>query len=215
MQNFPDETGESRGFGDRQDPAPEPNEDGSIDATEEEQMQYDLLTVRARKMIFGPSKEKVLTMLGSSESPAKAIGQAGAMILKGLVDAAEAKGMAINSDVVSEAGSEVADDLNELGKSAGVFQFEDQAEEDAQMEEAMLWGAKFYGDGTQASNQLTPELQKTAEQLTVEGLAGDDGSGGQTKQTPIAAGVSQAMAPPPQSGGLVSGNMAQPPAGGV
>jgi hypothetical protein len=210
MQNFPDETGESRGFGDT--PDPQANEDGAVNATDEEQMQYDLLTVRARKMIFGKSKDKVLEMLGSSESPAKAIGQAGAMILKGLVDAAETKGMALNSDVVSEAGSEVADDLNELGKSAGVFQYTDQEEENAQMEEALLWGAKFYGDGTQTAKQLTPELQKTAQQLTVEGLAEEPLKAGPAQKTPIAEGVGQAMAP--QAGGLIAGNM-QPPAGGV
>lgn len=201
MQNFPDDTENARGFGGTPDPVEETNEDGSVNATDEEQMQYDLLTVRAQKMIFGKSKDKVLEMLGASESPAKGMGEAGAMIIKSLIDAAGKSGMEINADVGTEAGTEVIDDLNELGKSAGVFQYEDAEEEEKEMQDALLWGVKFYGEAMQAS----PDIQRQAQQMTVEGLAEE---GPKKKSNPIAEGVSQATQPQ----GLVGGNM---PAGGM
>jgi hypothetical protein len=205
MQNFPDKTENPRGFGGTPDPEPETNEDGMVNATDEEQMQYDLLSIRARKMIFGPAKEKVLEMLGSSESPGQGMGKAGAMIIKSLVDAAASKGMEINADVGAEAGADAIEDLNELGKSAGVFQYDDKESEAKEVEDAMLWGVKYYGEAMQGAGQITPEMQKAAQQMTIEGLAEEQGP--QKKSDPIAEGVSQALPPP---GGLVGGNMQQP-----
>ena len=208
-QNFPDQTEKPRGFGGTADPEPDPNEDGSVNATEEEQMQYDMLTVRSRKMIFGPAKDDVLKMLGASESPAKGMGEAGAMILKSLIDAAATKGTKINADVGTEAGTEVIDDLNELGKSAGVFQYDDEESEVKEMQDALLWGVKFYGEAANASS----EIKKQAQVLMVEGMAEEQGSknqGPKKKSDPIAEGVSQAMQPQ----GLVGGNMQQPAEGG-
>ena len=203
--NFPDETENPRGFGGTPDPEPEANEDGSINATEEEQMQYEMLAVRSRKMIFGPAKENVLKMLGASESPAKGMGEAGAMILKSLIDAAATKGTEISVEVGTEAGTEVIDDLNELGKSAGIFEYDDKESEVKEMQDALLWGVKFYGEAMNVS----PEMKKQAQALTVEGLASEQPQT-KKKSDPIAEGVSQAMKPQ----GLVSGNMQQPAAGG-
>jgi len=210
--NLPDQTTNPRGFGGTPDPAPAENEDGSVDATEAEQMQYDMLTVRARKMIFGKGKEKILTMLGSSESPSKAIGQAGAMIMKALWQAAKKQGTEIASDVMIEAATEVADDLNELGKAKGIFKYDDQKSEDEEMEQAILWGIKFYGDGMVQSGEITPEIQKAAQEETARGIESEGGP----KRKPIAEGVNKAMGPQsgmqPQ-GGLVGGQM--PAAGGM
>jgi hypothetical protein len=212
--NFPDQTENSRGFGGSEDPDPETNEDGVVMATEEEQMQYDLLTVRARKMMFGPGKDDVLTMLGSSESPAEGIGQAGAMIMRSLYLAAKESGMDIASDVMIEAGSEVADDLNELGKSAGVFKYDSQEEENDQMEEAMLWGVKKYGDSMVENGEVTPEMMKDAQEVTAQGI--EDEGGPKRKVQPIADGVNEAMggpvqgqpaAAPPIPAGIVGGAM--------
>ena len=204
-QNYPDQTERPRGFGGTADPEPETNEDGSVNATEEEQMQYELLAVRARKMIFGPAKEDVLKMLGASESPAKGMGEAAAMILKSLIDAAAGKGMQINADVGTEAGTDVVDDLNELGKSAGVFQYDDKESEVKEMQDALLWGVKFYGEAMNAS----PEIQKQAQALTVEGLASEQPQT-KKKSDPIAEGVSQAMQPQ----GMVNSAMQEPAVGG-
>jgi hypothetical protein len=214
--NFPDTTQDPRGFGGTEDPEPQENADGSIDATPEEQEQYDLLTVRARKIMFGKAKDDVLTMLGSAESPAQGIGQAGAMIMKTLYQAAKQNGMDIESDVMIEAGTEVADDLNELGKSAGVFEYDSQEEENKEMEDAMLWGVKYYGDGMVTGNEISPEMQKEAQRVTAEGIESEGGP--QRKEDPIGEGVKQAMGPPggqpggqpgaaPPPGGLVAGAM--------
>jgi hypothetical protein len=215
MENFPevDSTEKPRGFGGTPDPEPETNEDGSVNASEEEQMQYDLLTVRARKMIFGRKKNEVLKLLGAADSPAESMGRTGALLLKGLIDAAASKGMKINSDVGTEAGAEIVEDLNELGKSAGVFTYDDKESEVKEVEDALLWGVKFYGEAMQSGKQLTPELQKEAQVLTVEGLAEEQGQSPQKKPNAIADGVSQAMAP---QQGLVGGSMAGsvPPAAG-
>ena len=211
--NFPDTTENPRGFGGTPDPEEPANADGSVNATEEEQMQHDLLATRARKMIFGPAKEDILTMLGASEAPSKAMGEAGAMIMKSLWTAAKEGGMEIPSDVVIEAGTEVVDDLNELGKSAGVFKYDDKKSEDSELEQAMLWGVKYYGDGLVTGGEISPEMMQEAQQLTAEGIE-EEGGPKAPQQTPIAAGVGQAMqqgapqgAPPPPSGGLVAGAM--------
>ena len=148
-------------------------------------------------------------MLGSSESPGKGMGQAGAMILKSLIDAAASKGMEINSDVGAEAGVDVVDDLNELGKSAGVFQYDDKESEAKELEDALLWGVKYYGEAMQSDGAITPEIQKQAQQITVEGLAEEQGSAPKKKSDPIKEGVGQAMQPT----GLVGGNMQQPTGG--
>jgi hypothetical protein len=206
--NFPDKTTDPRGFGKTPELPPEENEDGSVNATDEEQMQYDLLTVRARKMIFGPAKEEVLKVLGSSDTPAKGIGQAGAMLMKSLLMAAKNSGQQIGSEVAIEAGTEIADDLNELGKASGVFQYEDQEEEDMEMEDAMLWGVKFYGDGMVTSGEITPEIQKAAAQQTADSVAAEGAP--KKKANPIGDAVGQAMQP---KGGLISGQM--PAAGGM
>jgi hypothetical protein len=213
MENFPevDSTENPRGFGGTSTPEPETNEDGSINATEDEQMQYEMLAVRARKIIYGKKKEKVLELLGVGESPAESMGRTGAMLLKGLVDAAAGRGVDINSDVGLEAGADIVEDLNELGKSAGVFKYDDEESEVKEVSDALLWGVKFYGEGM----KLTPELQKEAQVLTVEGLAEEQGQSPQKKPNPIADGVSQAMAP---QQGLVGGSMAgsvPPAAGGI
>jgi hypothetical protein len=215
--NFPDTTEKPRGFGGTEDPSEE-NADGSVNATEQEQMQYDLLTVRARKMMFGKAKDNILEMLGSSESPAQAIGQAGAMIMKSLLQAAKQNGMVIANDVAIEAGTEIADDLNELGKHAGVFKYDDQESENAEMEDAMLWGVKYFGEGMVADGEISPEMQKSAQAETASGLESEGGP--KRKADPIGDAVSQASQPAPQApqaappqGGLVGGQM--PPMGGV
>ena len=58
-------------------------------------------------------------------------------------------------------------------------------------------------------NEISPEMMKEAQQLTAEGIE-EEGGPKAPQQTPIAAGVGQAMqqgAPPPPSGGLVAGAM--------
>jgi hypothetical protein len=204
--NIEDSTTDPRGFGGTKDPDPILNEDGEEAASEEEQMMYDFLTVRARKMIFGPGKEKILTLLGTGESPAQVMGQAGAMIMKSLVDSSKQSGRDIDTGIVINAGAEVVDDLNELGKANNIFQYDSDKDEEQQVTDALMYGAKYYGDGQIANGEITPEFQAQAQAEVDRGLAEE----GQPQKTPIAEGVGQAMQPKPGIVGsqVQSGNQA-------
>jgi hypothetical protein len=196
-----------RGFGGTPDPEPVTNAEGEIPATEEEQLDYDLLTVRARKMIFGPGKEKILKMLGTSQSPAQGIGKAGSMIIKSLMDSSKEQGREIDPEVALNAAPEVIDDLNELAKVNKVFQYDSPEDEQKELQDAMLWGTKYYGDGMVANGEITPDMKNLAKRQVQEGIAGEQNKG--PKKKPIAAGVGQAMAAPAQAPptGLVGANM--------
>lgn len=200
--NFEDQVTDPRGFGGAPDPEVETDEDGAIPATEEEQMDYDLLVVRARKMIFGKGREDILTMMGASESPAQAMGQAGALLIKAMLQSAKDQGREIEGDVAINAAPEIVEDLNELGKANGVFTYDTPEDEEQELADAMLWGVKYYGDGMVKGGEISPEMQKMAQQQVQEGLASEGAEPGPQK-TPIAAGVEQAVAP----GGMVAGAM--------
>lgn len=161
----------------------------STEASPQEQQDYDLLSVRARKIIFGPSKEKILTMLGSSERPSQAIGKVGAMIIKNLVDSAANSGRQLSPDAVLEASTDVAEDLNDLAKANGVFQYDSPQDEQDELADAILWGVKYYGDEALARDEISPEMQQLAQKQMEEGMASEQ----QPTPTPIAAGVNQAM----------------------
>lgn len=174
----------------------------SEQATPQEQEDYDLLSVRGRKIIFGEGRESILEMLGSSETPAKGIGEVAAMIMKSLVSSAEQSGREISPDAAIEAGGDIVLDLNDLAKANGVFQYDSEEDETSELADAVLWGVKFYGDGMIQSGELTPEMQQIAQQEVDRAIAEEQAAGPQ--KTPIAAGVGQAMAPP---GGLVGDAM--------
>ena len=145
-------------------------------------------------------------MLGTSESPAKAMGKVGAMLIKSLTMSAKEKGRQIAPDAAIAAGTEIVDDLNELAKANGVFKYDSPEDEQQELSDSLLWGVKFYGDGMLANGEITPEFQKMAQQQVQEGLAEE----GVSQPTPIAAGVNQAMEQSTQTG-LVSGAMGSIP----
>jgi len=138
------------------------NTDEGEPATEEEQTNYDLLVIRARKMMFGDSREKILTMLGASEKPSKGIG-------KVLRQSAKENGRDITDEVAVNAGSEIGEDLSDLAKSAGVFKYDSEEDEISELQDAMLYGVKAYGDGMIQSGEITPEIQAQAAKVTKEG----------------------------------------------
>lgn len=174
-------------------------DDESEQATPEEQEDYDLLTVRARKIIYGQGKENILQMLGSSETPAQGMGQVGAMIMKSLIQSAKKSGREISPDAAFEASADIALDLNDLAKANGVFQYDSPEDEESEVADAILWGVKFYGDGMVRDGEITPELQQAAQQEVDRQIQEEQARG--PKKTPIAEGVGQAM------GGLVGGAM--------
>jgi len=189
-----------RAFGGEEDPE---SSSGDVQATPEEQMDYEFLATRARKMIFGKSKEKILTMLGSSETPAKGLGRAGSMIIKSLMMSSKQQGKDISTETAINAAAVVLTDLNDLAKANGVFKYDTPKDEETEMSEGMLWGIKFYGDGMIANGEITPELQKMAMDQVKSGIAEETAKGPQ--KTKVAEAVGQAVSGPPQ--GLVSGVM--------
>lgn len=181
-----DKLQDPRGFGG----APDPEVEEQEQPTEQEQMDYDLLAVRARKMIFGPSKSKMLELMGAAESPSQGMGQAASMLIKTLMAAAKEAGREIPGETAIAAGTEVISDLNELAKNNGVFEYDDQQSEQKELEDAMIWGVKYYGDGMLAGNEITEDMQKQAEQQVVAGIREEQGG---MKKNPIADGVSKGV----------------------
>ncbi len=207
METIPNATENPRGFGGRPDPEPVTNADGDELATDSEQMDYDLLTIRAKKMIFGKGREKILKMLGTSETPAKGLGQVAAMLIKSLMQSGKQKGREMAANAALEAGTEIIEDLNDLAKANNVFTYDSPEDEQKELDDAMLYGVKAFGDGMIQGGEITPEMQAMAQKEVDEGLAEE----GAPKQTPIAAAVGQAVQPPGgqpmQQPGLVGGSM--------
>ncbi len=201
-EQLKDTTQNPRGFGGTSDPEVATNDDGDVKASPDEQMGYDLLTVRSRKMMFGKGREKILKLLGTGESPAKAMGQAGSMLIKSLMESSKQAGREISPETAINAATEIVEDLNDLAKANKVFQYDTPEDEQKELEEAMLWGVKFYGDGMIKSGEISPDMQKMAKQQVTEGLQEEQAKG--PKKTPIAAGVGEAMT---QAPGLVGGAM--------
>ena len=193
MENFiTEETTDERAFGGKDDlPEPETNELGQEEATEDEQLDNDLIVTRARKMMFGKGRDNILKMLGSSESPAQGIGKVSAMLVRSLVQAAKAGGRNISEEAALNAGFEIGEDLNDLGKANGVFEYDSEEDELRELQDASLWGVKFYGDEQLANNEITPEMQQAATQQMQEGIATEKGS--KMKRNPVAAGVKEAV----------------------
>jgi len=195
-------TENSRGFGGTADPV---SEEEMEQATPEEQQDYDLLTIRARKMIFGKGKEKILELLGASESPAKGLGKTGSMLMKSLIQSAEAQGRDVSPEAAVNAGASIAEDLNDLAKANGVFQYDSPEEEEKELSEGVLYGVKLYGDGMIADGELTPEISELAKKQVQEGIAEEEAQAGIPKKTKVASAVGEAMNPMPE--GLIGGQM--------
>jgi len=193
MQDIPQDSTESpRSFGNREEL---PQDEENL-ASEDEQLDNDLIVVRARKMMFGKGRENILKMLGSSPTPAEGIGKVAAMLVRSLVQAAKEQSREIGEDVALNAGLEISEDLNELAKKNNVFTYDSPEDEQAELEDASLWGVKYYGDEMLANNEITPEMQESAKKQMGEGLRKELN----IAKKPIAAGVEQAIG----NGGIVN-----------
>jgi len=194
-----DSTENPRAFGDGAEIEPESNldADGNTQASEDEQMDNDFIVVRARKMMFGAGRENILKQLGSSPSPAEGIGKVASMMVRALVQSAKEGGRDVSEDAAVNAGHEIGEDLNDLAKANGVFEYNSPEDEMEELQDASLWGVKYYGDEMIANNELTPEMQKAAQKVMADGVA-NEGEG--MKKKPIAEGVEQAVKP----GGMIN-----------
>jgi len=171
-------TDKGRAFGKTPEPEEEINENGERPASEDEQLEYDMILARAEKYIFGKGKEQVLKLLGSGETPAQSIGQAAAMVIRLIGQAAKGSGKELRPAAMQEAGMDLVEDLSELGKVAGVFQFADEAEEQEQLEQAVFYGMKYYGEAMQKAGEITPEMQQQAQSQMDQGLAAEQAAAG-------------------------------------
>lgn len=197
------DSGGARGFGGTPDPKPPTDETGAELPTKQEQMDYDLIVVRAQKMIFGDGKDNILKMLGTSQTPAEGLGKVAAMIIGSLTKSAKQSGRDLSPDAALSAGSEVVQDLSDLAKANGVYQYKDDQEEVSQLQDAMLYGVKAYGDGMVANGDITPEMQQVAKKQVQEGLAQEQSGNPGGGMQPVAQGVQAAMQPQ----GMVAGAM--------
>lgn len=193
-------TQDPRSFGGAPDPV---SDEEREQASPEEQEDYELLVVRSRKMMFGKGKEKILTLLGSSESPAKGIGKAGAMLIKSLIQSSKEQGRVISPEAAVNAAASVAEDLNELAKANGVFTYDSPEDEEKELKEGVLWGVKLYGDGMIESGELSQEISKLAQEQVKGKIAEELAQGPQ--KTKVAQAVGEAVNPKPQ--GLIGGAM--------
>ena len=197
-----DSTENPRAFGDRPEIEPESNvdEEGNTQASEDEQMDNDFIVVRARKMMFGAGRENILKQLGSSPTPAEGIGKVASMMVRALVQSAKEGGRNVSEDAAINAGHEIGEDLNDLAKSNGVFEYDSEEDEMAELQDASLWGVKYYGDEMIANNEITPEMQQQAQKTMADGVANE---GGGMKKNPVAEGVEKAVKP----GGMINNAM--------
>ncbi len=198
--DFEGTTENPRGFGGREDPDQEQEK-----ATPDEQQDFEMLSVRSRKMMFGEGKDQILKMMGSSESPSKGMGQAASMLIKSLISSSKEQGREIGPDAALNAGGSVIDDLNELGKANGVFQYDSPDDEEQEMKDAIAWGVKLYGDGMIANNELTPEMSDMAKKEVVASINEDAKNGSLPKKSKMAESVGAAVEQP--MGGIVNNEM--------
>ena len=152
-------TGKSHAFGDTPEVEEPTNEDGSVNATEEEQTQYDLIVARAIKMIHGKGMDNILKTLGSAETPAQGIGQVTAQIVTTLKQSAKEGGMQISDDVLQNAGMEIIEELSELAENKGVYQYDSPEEEESEMADAALYAIRNYEQQRMKSGEVGPEEQ--------------------------------------------------------
>ena len=189
---------------------PEVNKAGEEIPTEDEQLDYDLLVIRAQKMMYGPGRENILKLISSGETPAQGLGKAAATLVKSLVQSGKQAGREISGEVAINAGAEIVEDLSELAVSSGVVEYENDKEETSELQDAMLYGVKFYGDGMVANGEITPDMQDMAKKQMDEGIQ-EELAMAKTdeapKKKPIAEGVEQAVNQPSGIvGGMMGGN---------
>jgi len=185
----------ARAFGNTTEPQSEVDEDGDELPTEQEQLDYDLIVVRAQKMIFGKGKENILGMLKSSERPSEGMGKVAAMLIKSLLQSAKESGRELSPEAAMSAGSEIVEDLSDLAKKNGVFQYKDDDEETQELQDAMLWGVKYYGDGMVSAGDITPEMKQLAQKQVDEWIAQEKAAPPGGSMTPVSQGVQDATQP--------------------
>lgn len=182
----------------------------SPQADPDEQGVYDLVVTQAMEHIHGErSRDKVLKQLASGPSPAQAIGKIVAQLGLAAFRSAKSTGKAdkLSQDVMLSATKELVEQLLELGQAAGAFQVASPEQAGQIAQQAAMEAVRIYGEELLASGDL--DSQAAGHQLQQEIAREQQGM----QQTPVAAGVSQAINSP-QGGQPPPGNEQGAPAGG-
>ncbi len=184
------DTGDKHSFGDTPEDEPETNEDGTVEPSEDEQLDYDMIVTRALKQIHGSGMDNILKTLGSAERPSQGMGQVTARLIETLKQSAKEGGREIADNTLQHAGVEIIQELSELAVAKGVFEYADEAEEDQEIQDAGLWAVKYYGEAQKNAGAITPEMTGQAQQDMQQGIEAEQ----------------QSMAQP-AGGGIVSGEI--------
>lgn len=116
-------------MGDEEMPPPdEMSEDGSMQATPEEQELSDKIVKNAMKLMYGDARQKVLQML-ENDDPVEALAQTAVTIFGRVYESAEENGVEIPGEVAMNAGSEIMEQLADYAGEAGIHDYsEDELE---------------------------------------------------------------------------------------
>lgn len=153
--------------------------------TEEEQGQYDQFVTKALRFIHHPqSRDKIIDHMNDKNvSVPEAVGRTAAVVVETVVNHAKASGVDISGDAVFHAGTEIVQELMEVGARAGIFPIkwpEDESdlpqEIDYMLEQAFAIGVHEYGKkmtATEEGKALADEAQNFyATQVAKEADAG-------------------------------------------
>ena len=154
-------------------------------------------------------------MLGSSERPSQGLGKVAAMLIKSLRQSAKQSSREISDEVALNAGAEIIEDLSDLAKSAGVYTYESEEDEKSELEDSMLWGVKFYGDGMIQSGEITPEMQAQATKITKEGTQREYDNAPKPKEDKVRDGVRKGIVSGAAQGGMAGEEMHEMPDGSM
>lgn len=187
---------------------------------EEEQSQYDQFVVHALKFIHGPeSRDAIIDHMNQPDlSVPEAVGRTAAFIAMRVSESAKAQGAELSPDAVFHAGTEIVQELMEVGARAKVLPIE-WPEPDANgevtlppeteelLEQAFAVGVHEYGkqivqteDGKalaeEAGNFAATQVAKEADAGTLDPeFAGKNDKVGPRRDTPVAQGVRRALIP--------------------
>jgi len=126
--------------------------------------------------------------------------------MKSLIQSSKQQGRDISPEAAVNASVSIAEDLNDLAKANGVFQYDSPEEEEKELSNGVMWGVKLFGDGMIADGELTPEISDLAKKQVQQGIAEEEAqSGGMPKKTKVAEAVSEGMSNQPA--GLVNSKM--------
>lgn len=175
MENGNDEVKDTRAFGSTPEVEPETNDKGEVVASEEEQQAYDMVVSRGIKIIYGQGKDDILKLMGASESPGQGMGRVVANIVSVIYNQAKENGKEVPDDVLMHAGFELIQELSEYGTTKGVFEYENDKEEEQEIQDAVMWATKYFGESQQAAGKITPEMKQQAGMQVQKGLEEEQG----------------------------------------